>query len=104
MSTMYCKHCERLVEAKRKIGVGTLILVIITAGFWLPVIFFYDLRCAICQGNSLSSKNRANDSGAPSEILGETKKASTDTKNCPFCAEEILAAAIKCKHCGSSLS
>lgn len=25
------------------------------------------------------------------------------TKNCPFCAEEILAAAIKCKHCGSDI-
>jgi hypothetical protein len=24
-------------------------------------------------------------------------------KRCPFCAEEILAAAIKCKHCGSNL-
>jgi len=26
------------------------------------------------------------------------------TKRCPHCAEEILAAAIKCKHCGSALS
>src|SRR5262245_10031352 len=24
-------------------------------------------------------------------------------KRCPFCAEEILAAAVKCKHCGSTL-
>ena len=26
-----------------------------------------------------------------------------DTKICPFCAEEIKAAATKCKHCGSDL-
>jgi hypothetical protein len=25
-------------------------------------------------------------------------------KRCPYCAEEVLAAAVKCKHCGSELS
>jgi phage shock protein PspC (stress-responsive transcriptional regulator) len=27
-----------------------------------------------------------------------------DTRTCPYCAEEVRAAAIKCKHCGSMLS
>ena len=26
-----------------------------------------------------------------------------NTKACPYCGEEILAVAIKCKHCGSTL-
>lgn len=26
------------------------------------------------------------------------------TKTCPFCAETILSAAVKCKHCGSTLT
>ena len=29
---------------------------------------------------------------------------SEETKKCPFCAEEILAAAMKCKHCGENLT
>lgn len=31
------------------------------------------------------------------------KTAGRETKSCAFCAEEILAAAMKCKHCGSQV-
>ena len=34
----------------------------------------------------------------------EIATPSRGVKNCPFCAEEILAAAVKCKHCGSNVS
>jgi len=34
------------------------------------------------------------------EVEGDS---SEETKRCPYCAEEILAAAKKCKHCGSML-
>jgi len=27
----------------------------------------------------------------------------SDTKACPFCGEEVLAVAVKCKHCGSAI-
>lgn len=33
-----------------------------------------------------------------------TPKSVSETKACPFCAETILLAAVKCKHCGSTLS
>ena len=26
-----------------------------------------------------------------------------ETKACPYCSEQVLATAIKCKHCGSSI-
>ncbi len=37
------------------------------------------------------------------EITLETEQASADTHPCPYCAELVKNAAIKCKHCGSPL-
>ena len=54
MSTMYCNLCKRHVEAKRIIGIGSLILIVLTGGFWLLAIPFYSKRCAICKSDALS--------------------------------------------------
>jgi hypothetical protein len=45
----YCKLCERKVETRRKVGIGTLLLTILTAGWWLFAILFYRKRCPLCE-------------------------------------------------------
>jgi hypothetical protein len=53
MAQKYCKLCKRNVEAKRQIGVGTLILILLTGGFWILLIPFYSQRCSICKSNDV---------------------------------------------------
>ena len=40
------------------------------------------------------------------ELVAATagSKPAGESKTCPFCAETILKAAVKCKHCGSDLA
>lgn len=35
---------------------------------------------------------------------GRSDKESRKTKRCPYCAEDVLQEAIKCKHCGEALT
>ncbi|MBU2870940.1 hypothetical protein [Colwellia sp. E2M01] len=56
MAIRHCNLCERKVEAKREIGVGSLLLVLLTGGLWLIALIFYGERCSICKGNSLSNE------------------------------------------------
>lgn len=49
MDIKHCSLCDRKVSAQRQIGVGTLILVFLTAGLWLIAIPFYEERCPICK-------------------------------------------------------
>jgi hypothetical protein len=56
MATRYCNSCEKVITAKRKIGVGTLLLTLITCGGWLFTIPLYRKRCPICLGTMLSYK------------------------------------------------
>lgn len=56
MAIAYCTLCKRRVEARRQIGVGTLILVLITTGLWLIAIPFYSPRCSICKSDQLGEE------------------------------------------------
>jgi len=40
---------------------------------------------------------------SPAQVIASPQQPVRDTRACPFCAEEILVAAIKCKHCGSDI-
>jgi len=54
MAQKYCNLCQRDVEAKRQIGIGTLILTVITGGAWILLIPFYSIRCCICKSKNLT--------------------------------------------------
>ncbi len=69
---MYCNLCKRPVEAKRNLGIGTLLLVVLTAGIWLIAIPFYSKRCAICKSDALSNSEPS--SGSASSQSTEKKK------------------------------
>lgn len=52
---MYCALCRRPVDAGRRIGVGTIVLAVLTGGLWLLAIPFYEKRCAICRSAAVSA-------------------------------------------------
>jgi hypothetical protein len=54
MATMYCALCNRPVEAKRQIGIGTVALAVFTAGVSLLAIPLYPKRCSICKSSAVS--------------------------------------------------
>ncbi|KKK47246.1 hypothetical protein LCGC14_3157140 [marine sediment metagenome] len=56
MAIKFCALCERNVEVKRKIGIGSLILILITAGFWILALPFYSKRCPICTSTALHNQ------------------------------------------------
>lgn len=55
MATMYCALCRRPVDAGRRIGMGTIVLAVLTGGLWLLAIPFYEKRCAICRSAAVSA-------------------------------------------------
>jgi hypothetical protein len=58
------------------------------------------LKCFFCNSKSFSFKNISSSKNDP---LVSLAAPSPTIKVCPFCAEEVKSAAIKCKHCGSDI-
>ena len=72
MKTKYCALCERYAPIRRKVGVGSLIMFIVTGGVWLlAMLFFYRKRCAICGGTTLQARR-------PPAAVIDNRKAVSD--------------------------
>lgn len=58
------------------------------------------IKCGLIFSKFISEQTADAKAGSPVE----QKSSASDTKPCPLCGEEILFAAIKCKHCKSMLT
>ncbi len=48
-----CIYCRKETAHEKKYGIGTLILFIITFGFWILTMPFYPSRCIHCGGENV---------------------------------------------------
>ncbi|MBF0487522.1 MAG: hypothetical protein HQK98_05115 [Nitrospirae bacterium] len=55
MDFRLCMNCGQQRGFKRSLGVGTIIALLLTAGFWLLALPFYPKRCISCGGTASSS-------------------------------------------------
>ncbi len=96
MRNLYCPNCGKDTPHKRELGFGTFFAVLLTFGFWLLIIPLYPRRCSFCKSTPPFLSSVRPDLPPPSVT-------SAPPRPCPFCAEPIHQAAVKCKHCGSQV-
>lgn len=64
MASVYCALCDRPVEGSRRIGIGTVVAAVLTAGISLLFVPFYPKRCSICRSTAITPTNPYIGSGA----------------------------------------
>lgn len=103
--TVECVACGHVGKTKNKGSIFILILLLI---FFFPIAIIYWLFtrnskvCSAC-GSSNVRLYKPN-SRVKEQVIFANAPNNSELKDCPFCAEQIRANAIKCKHCGSDLS
>lgn len=70
----YCMNCKQTVQVKRKIGFGTVVLVLLTGFFWLLAIPFYRKRCIICGETFWKNKKFVQDCSSSIRKMDENKQ------------------------------
>jgi len=48
MKMQKCFNCQQIRGFSRKLGVGTIIMVVLTGGLWILLLPFYPKRCMNC--------------------------------------------------------
>lgn len=110
---LYCHKCQAETgHTKATTSHGFHLLVsILTAGLWLIPWLLLGMfssqapKCSHCgssysQRLAVEARSRAQ---APRPMGLPPAPSGGGMKRCPYCAEEVRAEAIKCKHCGSGL-
>lgn len=48
MKALFCSNCQKYTGFKRNWGFGTVVMIILTFGWWILLLPFYPKRCTIC--------------------------------------------------------
>jgi TonB family protein len=64
MQMIQCQNCGKLTGFKRNLGFGTIIMIVLTAGFWIFVLPFYPVRCITCGLKRASIPTKSSESNA----------------------------------------